>query len=131
MGLFVIVAIYLRMIIRHRRRTRERPIDDDDDAPPPERTTGSFEEYDDVAKEFPVPFPWEPRPLSSGGGGDDATSTFDEISVGPVVQHRDVDARPTTDDDHDYDDEGRILRLMAGMTFANGGLRSPSCPCCR
>ncbi|KAL3826343.1 hypothetical protein ACHAXA_003667 [Cyclostephanos tholiformis] len=121
-GLFVIVAIYIR-IIHHRERRTSKPIDDDDDVvvSPPEETRGSFEVDDGVATTFPGPFPWEPRPSSS-------VSMFDEISEKTPVVHRHEAARPTIYDDDDARE--RILRLLADITFANGGLRTPSCPCC-
>ena len=39
--------------------------------------------------------------------------------------------RPTCVDDVGGGGDGGLIRLLAGMTFANGGLRMPSCPCCR
>ena len=59
------------------------------------------------------PFPWESSKLSNGGsGGSTHTNPLHpskKISPSEAVQQ---------------------LEFLSNMTFANGGLRAPNCPCC-
>lgn len=55
-------------------------------------------------------FPWEPK---------HSIVTLDE-----VIENKDSHNRRKL---HDKD---RQLDFLASMTFANGGLRKPNCPCC-
>ena len=73
-------------------------------------------------------FPWEPRPISelnSKVGGDEEIFA-NEKSAGnkmPSMAIHIPNAVPS--------DAQAQLKFLASMTFANGGLRQPSCPCCR
>jgi len=55
----------------------------------------------------PEPFPWEPNSSSPPS---------------PLGKHQTTTNAPNAEEQ---------LQFLACMTFANGGLRLPSCPCCQ
>eukprot|EP00984_Skeletonema_dohrnii_P000470 scaffold161_cov121-Skeletonema_dohrnii-CCMP3373.AAC.3 len=63
------------------------------------------------------PFPWEPNntPISLSGTNLPSSSS-------PPQERK---LQPSTSSAEEQ------LQFLACMTFANGGLRSPSCPCCQ
>lgn len=58
-----------------------------------------------------APFPWEPR-----------------VSMSQLVETTQFD---NLDKTHIAREETEQLQFLASMTFAGGGLRAPSCPCCQ
>ena len=58
-------------------------------------------------------FPWEPE---EDDDDDDAMITIPKANT-----NKSDDSKETKD---------RQLDFLASMTFANGGIRAPSCPCC-
>ena len=65
-------------------------------------------------------FPWEPE-LRASGQDDILQSTFGHDMM--QDRHEQQPAVST--------DENQQLEFLASMTFAGGGLRAPSCPCCQ
>lgn len=55
-------------------------------------------------------FPWEPK---------HSIATLEE-----VIENKDSHNR------RKFHDKDKQLDFLASMTFANGGLREPNCPCC-
>ena len=55
-------------------------------------------------------FPWEPK---------QSIATLEE-----VIDNKDSHNR------RNFHDKDKQLDFLASMTFANGGLREPNCPCC-
>jgi len=88
--------------------TRDDDDDDDDDRKGKivddsirNNTTAEFDEK--IPGPHTVPFPWEPTSSSS--------IKFIKRNRTPKIQNEE-------------------LNFMATMTFANGGIRAPTCPCC-
>mmetsp|Transcript_50405 Transcript_50405/g.56323 ORF Transcript_50405/g.56323 Transcript_50405/m.56323 type:complete len:146 (-) Transcript_50405:8-445(-) len=92
------------------------PKDDDDDDDDDDRkrkfeddsirnntTTAEFDQK--IPGPQVVPFPWEPTSSSS------SSIKFIKRNCTPKIQNEE-------------------LNFMATMTFANGGIRAPTCPCC-
>jgi hypothetical protein len=103
----------------HWYRNRRRDVDDDDDI-----DIGTDEddfEWNDnkiaaVSMPSTSPFPWEPKkstkPMVS------TRYSFREPQANQSIK------TTTMTTDHQLD-------ILASMTFANGGLRVPTCPCCK
>ncbi len=65
----------------------------------------------------PDPYPWEPNNNTSPSN----TITLPSYSS-PPQEKRHQPSNPSVEEQ---------LQFLACMTFANGGLRSPTCPCCQ
>lgn len=74
--------------------------------------TSSQKEEEEALPLSPEPFPWEPNNIKS---------TSDTTPPQQAKHHQKTNT-PNTEEQ---------LQFLACMTFANGGLRSPSCPCCQ
>lgn len=83
-----------------------------------QRITEVEEEEQDLALLSPDPFPWEPKLTSS----TDDTDTSNTTSPNAITKNHPI---ITTNNAN----EEQQLHFLSQMTFANGGLRSPSCPC--
>lgn len=64
------------------------------------------------------PFPWEPN--NNTTSPSDTTNLPNSSS--PPLEKRHQPSNPSAEEQ---------LQFLACMTFANGGLRSPTCPCCQ
>jgi len=80
-------------------------------------------------------FPWEPNYIPKGRNTDESTKQTnnsperDNVAGSPpiatfAISRRRHESRTT---ERSCTEE---LEFLATMTFANGGLRSPTCPCC-
>ena len=131
-----IVAIYRR----HQRRRIGNPVDVDYGVePPPAEKSGAVRRLEvgdrSSSSTSSAPFPWEPRRRPSPSPPFPerrphrraAGLPFEDARI-PTICIKDVVGGGGGGSGDD--DEG-LIRLLAGMTFANGGLRMPSCPCCR
>ena len=64
-------------------------------------------------------FPWEPQPSHDT---KDASSSINVRSK-PTTDRQEESASPSVSTKDQ-------LRFLSQMSFANGGIRAPSCPCC-
>jgi hypothetical protein len=87
--------------------------DDDDDSFPWQ------EQEEDNADDKVVPFPWEPKP----------TREPSNKKKGAKYSFRDPATGQKQDQNKKFDQQQQ-LDFLSSMTFANGGLRAPNCPCC-
>jgi hypothetical protein len=77
-------------------------------------------------------FPWEP----AAGATKTSISTDSARHLFMSNAHHDDDDDEDDDDEISTLDDKKVasqqhqLEFLASMTFANGGLRAPSCPCC-
>jgi hypothetical protein len=81
----------------------------------------SSTEEQELALLSPDPFPWEPKSTTS------LTDTDTDISnslPNSITKHHPIITNSNAN-------EEQQLHFLSQMTFANGGLRSPSCPCCQ
>jgi hypothetical protein len=65
-----------------------------------------------------VQYPWEPT-------GTVTSATIDDTAWPPPHSKIHSISLPTRQD------QQQQLEFLSNMTFANGGLRAPSCPCCQ
>lgn len=91
------------------------------------------EETKDVAisNEEPstLPFPWEPAAdVKTTSSTDSARNLF--MSNAHHDDDEDDNDEISTLHDKKAASQQHQLEFLASMTFANGGLRAPSCPCC-
>ncbi|CAB9496973.1 expressed unknown protein [Seminavis robusta] len=70
-----------------------------------------------TAPQPPPRFPWEP--IQEGGREE-----IDGTTMPPLTTKVHRPSKPVEDS------TGIQLQFLAQMTFANGGIRAPSCPCC-
>jgi hypothetical protein len=95
-------------------------MDDDDDSFPWQ------EQEEDNVDDKVVPFPWEPKP----------TREPSNKKKGAKYAFRDPTTKsgiyPAGQKQHQNQqfDQQQQLDFLSSMTFANGGLRAPNCPCC-
>ena len=73
------------------------------------KSTGSNQKEDSNQAETVARFPWEPKPS------------------GAEAQQPSVLADPSNPKKQSEQEQ---LHFLAQMSFANGGMRAPSCPCC-
>jgi hypothetical protein len=74
----------------------------------------------------PLPrFAWEAAPFASNDKSSAAPPVVSQQNKS--MPERLITARHITGSSQDSE---KSLEFLAGMTFANGGLRAPSCPCC-
>jgi len=78
------------------------------------------EEEQELTLLSPDPFPWEPNKSTSSTDTDTSNTT----SPNAITKHHPIITNSTAN-------EEQQLHFLSQMTFANGGLRSPSCPCCQ
>jgi hypothetical protein len=101
----------LRYVFRH--HSEDEPSDDDD-----------FEWQD---SNEPSPFPWEPKSASKSYSFREPNYDVENLFA---VQDRARNTRHNNNSKSFRATRDQKLDLLASMTFANGGLRAPSCPCC-
>jgi hypothetical protein len=109
-------------------RGKNDAIDDDYKcAADPSRTMDdqpSLAEKNVTALSVPT-FAWETAPIAkSSAGAPSASSSNSQQNKSP--SERLITTRHITGDEAE-----KSLEFFASMTFANGGLRAPSCPCCQ
>jgi hypothetical protein len=71
-------------------------------------------------------FAWETAPMAK-----DEKSSDGALSASSNQQNKSPSERLITTRHITGDEAEKSLEFFASMTFANGGLRAPSCPCCQ
>jgi hypothetical protein len=92
-----------------KRRENHSNDDDNDDEP-----------FDPANAETTIPFPWEPKGKQH------------ERLQQHIINPPNNEGRPTSSSSSSSSRAAneKQLELLASMTFANGGMRTPSCLCC-
>jgi hypothetical protein len=88
-----------------------------------QRSTEEEQEQELAPLLSPDPFPWEPN-RSTTSSTDDTDDTSNTTSPNAITKHHPIITISNAN-------EEQQLHFLSQMTFANGGLRSPSCPCCQ
>ena len=66
-------------------------------------------------------FPWEPKASEvTGQHLETENKAQSEIGANRIRKHHSINSA----------DASKQLDFLASMTFANGGIRPPNCPCC-